>query len=93
VAYEVQQALLDYESAQAQQLAAERQFDAGQESLRAAEARYGVGTSTLLEVTQARSVFVEASVNRIQALYTILLNEMEIAYTLGRIEPFLTQLP
>ncbi len=86
VAYDVQQALLNYQTAQAQLLAAERQLEAAQEALAAAEARYDVGASTLLEVTEARSLYVEAASGRLEAQYNVLDSELAIAYQTGQLD-------
>lgn len=90
VAFSVRQSLLDHRTAQAQLAVAERQLESAEESLRAAEARYSVGASTLLEVTEARSSFVEAATSRLQALYNVIDTEMAIAFNAGRLDEVLT---
>lgn len=86
VAYQVQQSLLDYRTAQAQLRAAERQLESARQSLDAAEARYEVGASTLLEVTEARSLVVEAATGRLEALYNVLDSELAIAFSTGTLD-------
>lgn len=92
VAFDVQQALLDYETAQAQLRTAERQLESARQSLQAAEARYSVGASTLLEVTEARRLFVEAATGRLQALYNVLESSLAVSYGAGQIEAALARL-
>lgn len=86
VAFEVEQALLDYRAAQASLSAAERQLEAAEEALRAAEARYEVGAATLLEVTEARSVYVEAATGRAEARYNVYVSHLAIAFYAGDVE-------
>ena len=84
---EVQQALLDYGTAAKKLDVTETQVEAAREALAAAEARYRIGASTLVELTQARSQYVQASGNRAQALYSLLLQRRAIDYYIGDIQP------
>ncbi len=69
VASEVRQAYLDYQTAVKRLDVTEKQLQAAQQALEVEQERYNVGASTLVELTQARSNFVQASSNRIQAIY------------------------
>lgn len=86
VIQEVAQAYTDYigytkelETTQKALIASERAFQTAQE-------RYNVGASTLIELTQANADFVQASSNRIQALYRFIFQEQLIKYYQGEID-------
>lgn len=82
---EVRQAYEDYRSL-AQELettaialrAAEKAFETQQE-------RYNVGSSTLIELTQANNAFFQASSRRVQTIYQFVFQEKLLDYFLGRI--------
>lgn len=82
---EVRQAYEDY-LALAQELettavalrAAEKAFETQQE-------RYNVGSSTLIELTQANNAFFQASSRRVQTIYQFVFQEKLLDYFLGRI--------
>ncbi len=86
VIQEVAQAYTDYigytkelETTQKALIASERAFQTAQE-------RYNVGASTLIELTQANADFVQASSNRVQALYRFIFQEQLIKYYQGEID-------
>jgi outer membrane protein len=86
VIQEVAQAYTDYigytkelETTQKALIASERAFQTAQE-------RYNVGASTLIELTQANADFVQASSNRVQALFRFIFQEQLIKYYQGEID-------
>lgn len=86
VIQEVAQAYTDYigytkelETTQKALIASERAYQTAQE-------RYNVGASTLIELTQANADFVQASSNRVQALYRFIFQEQLIKYYQGEID-------
>jgi outer membrane protein len=85
IALDLRAAVLDYETASKQLVVADRQLTAAAEALRGQEERYRVGVSTLVELSQARAVYLQARSNRIQALYTLHLRERAIDYYRGTI--------
>ncbi|MDR9417068.1 MAG: TolC family protein [Gracilimonas sp.] len=85
VIQEVTQAYNDYTSY-------EKQLEASQKSLRASERafetqqeRYNVGSSTLIELSQAQANYVEAQSNYTQALYNLIFQEKLLDYYLGKL--------
>ncbi len=87
VASEVRQAYLDYEIATKRLDVTEKQVRAAGQALQVEQERYNVGASTLVELTQARSRFVEASSNRVQAIYQFHFQGKLIEYYQGVIDP------
>lgn len=87
VALDVRQAYLDYQTAAQRLDATAAQLRAAEQALQVEEERYDVGASTLVELTQARSRFVEASSNRAQAVYQFFFQEKVIDYYLGVLDP------
>jgi len=86
VIQEVAQAYTDYigytkelETTQKALIASERAYQTAQE-------RYNVGASTLIELTQANTDFVQASSNRVQALFRFIFQEQLIKYYQGEID-------
>jgi len=92
VAFEVQRAILDYETTQAQLLAATQQVIAAEEALNATTARYDVGASTLIEVTEARNVYREAQASQVEAEFQVAIDRLGIAYQTGDVKGLLASL-
>jgi len=84
--FEVQQALLDFQTAVQQRAAAQAQLDYAQQAFEVSKARYTVGASTYAELTQARAHYVSAANDRVGADYGVLLRGMAIHYYLGDID-------
>lgn len=87
---EVRQAYNDYvsfskelESSEKSLIAAERAFETEQQ-------RYNVGASTLIELNQSQSNFVQAQSNRVQAIYNFVFQEKLLDYFLGRLDARIT---
>ncbi|HET6567443.1 MAG TPA: TolC family protein, partial [Rhodothermales bacterium] len=87
IAVQVRQAYLDYQTAQKSVDVARAQVESAQLALNAAQERYDLGAATLLEVAQARTVFVEAQSQQVQARYDLLFREKLIDYYLGALDP------
>lgn len=86
IAFEIKQSLLDFESLYKQLLAAEKQKEYAEQALEAEQERYNVGSSTIIELTQTRSRFVESASNEARAKMNLLLQRLVIAYYTGRTE-------
>lgn len=87
VALQVRQAYLDYQMTQKRLEVTGTQVRAAEQSVEAAEERYNVGAGTLLELTQARALYVEAVSNRAQAGYDFLFQGKLVDYYVGRLNP------
>lgn len=83
VSVEVLQARLDLTTSRAQLEAAGRQLEAASQALEVEQARYHNGLSTLVELTQARSGFVAAQGQVLQARNNLELSRQTLAYALG----------
>ena len=83
VAVEVRQAYLDYQSAVKRLDVTEKQLRASGQALQVEQERYDVGASTLVELTQARVTFVQASSNRAQAIFQFQFQNKLIEYYQG----------
>ena len=84
IAFEVQQALLDYETARKRLSAAAAQKEAAAEALAATAARYDVGAATFVELSQARAQHVDAAGTWIEAMYDVALERMAVEFYRGR---------
>lgn len=89
---EISQALQDYRTTQKQVEVVESKLTYADQSRHSHEERYRVGASTLVELTQARTQYVAAVFERIQAKYDLVTQEIAVAYYLGDLEPMLAAL-
>ena len=87
IAVQVRQAYLDYLSAQKRLDVTEKQEQAAELALEAAQERYNVGAGTLVEVSQANASYVDAASARVQARYDFLFQSRLIEYYLGVLDP------
>jgi outer membrane protein len=87
IALEVRQAFLDYETAVKRLEVTEKQVTSARQALDVEQARYDVAASTLVELTQARSNFVNASSQRVQAIYQFHFQSKLIEYYQGALNP------
>lgn len=87
IALEVRQAYLDYQTDIKRLEVTEKQLTSAQQALQVEQERYNVGASTLVELTQARSSFVQASSNRVQAIYQFHFQHKLIEYYQGILDP------
>ena len=87
VGLEVRRAYLDLQAAAQQLDAAEAQLRAAQLSLESSQQRYNVGAATLLEVTQARAIQLQAASALVSARYGLLFQRTLIGYYVGDLNP------
>ncbi len=83
---EVQQALLDYQTAVKQREAAHAQYEYADEALKIAEERFRVGSSTYVELSQVRANFYNAAYQKASADYNMLLRYIAVHYYSGTID-------
>ena len=83
----MRRAVLDWNSAQEQLLAAEAQVRAAGQALRATQERYAVGGSSLYEVTLSRADWVSATSTLIRARYNLLWQGRLLDYYVGSLDP------
>jgi outer membrane protein len=83
ISFEVQQAVLDYQTATKELDVAEAQLGFARQALEAAEGRYNVGASTLVELAQSRAQYVAAVNGRVKARYSLLLGRVAVDYYQG----------
>ena len=87
VIQEVNQAYNDYQARIAEVESTERAFKASERAYQTELQRYEIGASTLIELSQAQALFVQAQSNRVQALYSYYFQEQLLDYYLGRLDP------
>ena len=83
VEVEVQQAIEDYLTAVRQVESAESQFSYAQSALESIEARYKEKASTMVELTQTRTQYLEASYNRVKSKYNLVIQAVAAAFYQG----------
>jgi outer membrane protein len=89
VGLEVGQALADYHRAGKQLTTAGRQLDYARQALAASEARYKVGAATWVELSTARTTFVQAQGDEVRARYGVLLQGLNVGYARGDFDALL----
>lgn len=82
---EVRQAYNDYSAISKQLQATEKAFIAAEKAYETEQERYRVGSSTLIELTQANSEFVNAASNRVQTVFRFIFQEKLLDFYLGQI--------
>jgi outer membrane protein len=87
VAIEVRQAYLDYQTAVKRLEVTEKSLKAADQALQVEQERYNVGASTLVELTQSRSRFVDSASQRAQAVFQFHFQHRVIEYYLGTLDP------
>jgi len=87
IGLQIRQALLDYESAVAQQRASAKRLEASERALDAAQRRYELGAAGFVELVQARSALVSARSAEIGARYNVVLARRLIDYHTGGLDP------
>lgn len=87
VALEVRRARLDYRTAHATLREARASLRAATQALEAVSERYGAGSATMLELTQARATQLQAASTEITAHYTALLQQRLLDYYVGGLTP------
>lgn len=84
VIQEVTQAYNDYSSYLQEFNAAEKSLIASEKAFETQQERYNVGASTLIELSQAQSSYVEAQSNYTQSRYNLIFQEKLLDYYLGQ---------
>ena len=82
---ELQQAYNDYIGYAKELEATEKALIAAEKAYETEQERYNVGNATLIELTNANNEFVQASSNRVQAMYQFIFQEKVLDYFLGRL--------
>lgn len=85
VIQEVTQAYNDYTSYLKQLEASEKSRRASERAFQTQQERYNVGSSTLIELSQAQASYVEAQSNYTQAMYNLVFQEKLLDYYLGKL--------
>lgn len=85
VIQEVTQAYNDYTSYMKQLEASEKSRRASERAFETQQERYNVGSSTLIELSQAQASYVEAQSNYTQAMYNLIFQEKLLDYYLGKL--------
>ncbi len=85
VIQEVTQAYNDYTSYVKQLEASEKSRRASERAFETQQERYNVGSSTLIELSQAQASYVEAQSNYTQAMYNVIFQEKLLDYYLGKL--------
>jgi outer membrane protein len=86
VGLQVRRAHLDYRAAQEQLSAAQAQQRAAELALQAAQDRYQAGASTLVELSQARALQVQAASALVSARYNLLFQRTLMDYYVGDLD-------
>ncbi|MCM2264185.1 MAG: TolC family protein [Desulfuromonadales bacterium] len=89
---ELGQAQQDFGTAQKLIGVTEARLTASRQALAAVEERYRVGAATLVELTQARALFVQAGYDRVKARYGLIKQGAAVAYYQGNWERMQTLL-
>ncbi len=87
IGVQVRQAYLDYLTDEKRLDVTEKQLRSAEQALQAEQERYNVGASTLVELSQARANFVQASSDRAEAKYNFLFRKRLIEYYIGVLDP------
>ncbi len=82
---QVQQAVLDYNTAVKQRESAHAQYEYAREALKISEERFRVGSSTYIELSQVRANYFNAAYQKASADYNLLLNYVAVHYYGGTI--------
>ncbi|MCC5933389.1 MAG: TolC family protein [Balneolales bacterium] len=82
---EVRQAYEDYRSLAQELVTTEVALRAAEKAFETQQERYNVGSTTLIELTQANNAFFQASSRRVQTIYQFVFQEKLLDYFLGRI--------
>jgi outer membrane protein len=85
VIQEVTQAYNDYTSYVKQLEASQKSRRASERAFETQQERYNVGSSTLIELSQAQANYVEAQSNYTQAMYNLIFQEKLLDYYLGKL--------
>lgn len=87
VALQVRQAYLDYLTDEKRLDVTAKQLRASEQALEAEQERYNVGVSTLVELTQARASYEQATGDQLEARYNFVFRKKLIEYHIGVLDP------
>ncbi len=80
---DIQTALQNYEAALASYESASSQYDAAKLATDTQTERYNIGLGNIIELTNSSNTFIQASVDKAQASYTLLFQKMILDYQTG----------
>ncbi|MCK5055368.1 MAG: TolC family protein [Candidatus Aminicenantes bacterium] len=83
VGVEIRQAIEDYNTARKQVDVAESQLKYAQSALESVQGRYNVNAATMVELTLARTQYLEARYSRIEAKFNLLLRGIAVMFYQG----------
>ena len=86
IGLEVRRAYLDYETAREQLVATQAQQKAADLAVSTTQKRYELGSSTLLELTQARAAQLQAASAVVSARFTVAFQKAAMSYYAGDLE-------
>lgn len=92
VGLEIEQAIQARRTTQQQIEVVDSKLTSARQSLQSYEERYRVGASTLVELSQARTAYVTAAFDQIEASYNLVNQEIALAYYFGDMEPLFAAL-
>lgn len=92
VGLERTQAIQEYRTTQQQIEVVDSKLTSARQSLQSYEERYRVGASTLVELSQARTDYVTAAFEQIEARYDLVNQQVALAYYFGDLEPLFAAL-
>ena len=87
VALDIRQAYYDYQTGVKQLDVTAKQLRAAEQALEVEQERYNVGASTLVELTQSRARYTDASSGRAQAIFQFHFQQHLLEYYQGILDP------
>jgi outer membrane protein TolC len=87
IAFEVRQAILNYQQSRESLLSQEKNVEQAQEAVRIAELNFGEGLATALDVLTTQVALSQARTNYSQGLYDCVMSEAQLEKALGRSRP------
>lgn len=75
---DIRKAFINYENSMALRELEERNFEIAQENYDIAQERYNIGNATALEIREAQVSFVQAELRKVQAAFSIQIQEVEL---------------
>lgn len=85
VIQEVNQAFNDYRAITKELESTEKALIAAERAYETEQQRYEVGSTTLIELSQANNTYIEAQSNRAQAMYNFIFQEKLLDYYIGQL--------
>ncbi|MBU0946071.1 MAG: TolC family protein [Proteobacteria bacterium] len=86
VGLQIAEAIQDFQKTQKQIDVVESKLTYASQALKSYEERYQVGASTLVELVRARTQYMTAAFDRIQAKYDLVTQKVSVAYYLGDLD-------